>query len=384
VTPCPIPDPWRERLELSAWERAARGRTRSILPAQGLDCCSNDYLGLRRDPRLAEAGARATSAFGSSTGAARLLRGTTPLHEELEAALAHWKGSEACLLFNTGYQCNATVIPALLRPGDAVFSDALNHASLVDGCRAAKARGAHVGVFRHRDLEDLEARILHWKSRNTDNGLTLVLSDAIFSMDGDAADLPALLHLCERHQALLLVDEAHASGLLGITGAGLAEFQGVKGRIPLLMGTLGKALGSFGAFLACEGALREHLVNTCRGFIFSTALPPSCLGAALEALRLVQAEPWRREKALALAARLRHALGLPAQPSAIIPVMVGEDAAAVQMASHLQAAGFDVRAVRPPTVPDGTARLRITTGAHLEETQLDALSAALKEALRRG
>ncbi len=384
VTPHPLPDPWHARLEKAAQERSLLGRARVIHPATGLDFCSNDYLGLRRDPRLAEAAARAARDCGSGSGAARLLRGTTPLHEELEGALAQWKSAEACLLFNTGYQCNATVIPALLQPGDAVFSDALNHASLVDGCRAAKARGAHLGVYGHKDLDDLEGQILQWRAQSPDQGLILVLTDAIFSMDGDAADLPGLLSLCERHRALLMVDEAHASGLLGPTGAGLAELQGVKGRIPLLMGTLGKALGSFGAFLACDASLREHLVNTCRGFIFSTALPPPCLGAALEALRVNQAEPWRREKALTLADRLRGALGQPAQPSAIVPLWVGEDGTAVQKALALQARGFDVRAVRPPTVPAGSARLRITTGAHLEIGQVDALIEALGELNLRG
>jgi len=381
VIPQPLPDPWRERLERVARERAALGRTRSIQAPQGLDFCTNDYLGLRRDSRLAEAAAQAARDFGSGSGAARLLRGTSPLHEELEAALARWKGSEACLLFNTGYQCNATLIPVLLHPGDAVFSDALNHASLVDGCRAAKARGTHLGIFRHRDLGDLGVQMEGWRARNPGEGLILVLSDAIFSMDGDAADLPGLLALCERHHALLMVDEAHASGLLGPTGAGLAEAQGLKGRIPLLMGTLGKALGSFGAFVACNGILREHLVNACRGFIFSTALPPPCLGASLEALRIAQAEPWRRERALAHADRIRLALGQPAQSSAIVPILVGADAAALQKACELQGRGFDVRAVRPPTVPEGSARLRITTGAHLEEAQVEALIKALKELL---
>lgn len=379
MTPSPIPAPWRLRLETAREARRLRGRERSILPPVGLDFSSNDYLGLARDPRLAEAAARAARDFGSGSGAARLLRGTTPLHEDLERTLAAWKGTESCLLFNTGYQCNATVVPALVGPGDAVFSDALNHASLVDGCRMAKAQGAHLGVFRHRDLDDLEGQLRAWRAQAP--GTPLVLTDAIFSMDGDAADLPELVSLCERHQALLLVDEAHASGLLGPTGAGLAEAQGLKGRIPLLMGTLGKALGSFGAFVACDAALRDHLINTCRGFIFSTALPPPCLGASLEAVRLAQAETWRRTKALALADRLRRALGQPPQPSAIVPVLVGEDAAAVQMAADLLARGFDVRAVRPPTVPEGSARLRITTGAHLEEAQLETLIAALEDLL---
>jgi len=376
-----IPLPWQQRLATQAEARRALGRDRAIHPPAGLDVCSNDYLGLRRDPRLAEAAARAARHYGAGAGAARLLRGSCPLHEELESALAAWKGTEACLLFNTGFQANATLIPALLGPGDAVFSDALNHASLVDGCRMAKAGGAHLGVFRHRDLADLEAQVQAWQASAPLGALALVASDAVFSMDGDAADLPALVHLCERQDSLLLVDEAHATGLLGVDGAGLAQLQGVQGRVPLVMGTLGKALGAFGAFVCCDTTLREHLLNTARGFIFSTALPPPVLGAALEGLRLARTEPWRRERALALAGQLRQTLGQAAQPSAIVPVPVGADAEAVRIAQALQARGFDVRAVRPPTVPEGSARLRITTGAHLEEAQIAQLGALLREVL---
>jgi 8-amino-7-oxononanoate synthase len=342
-----------------------------------VDFCSNDYLGLRRDPRLAEAAASAAREYGSGAGGARLLRGSTPLHDDLEARLAAWKGTEACLLFNTGFQANATLLPALVGSGDAVFSDALNHASLVDGCRLARAGGAHVGIYGHLDLADLSAQLTAWRSAAPAGTLALVATDAVFSMDGDAADLPALLELCERHEALLLIDEAHATGLLGADGAGLAQFQGVHGRVPLVMGTLGKALGAFGAFICCEDLLREHLLNTARGFIFSTALPPPVVGATLEGVRLARTEPWRRERALAFARHLRSRLGQPDQPSAIVPVPVGPDAEAVRLAARLQARGFDVRAVRPPTVPEGTARLRITTGAHLDETQVEALCEAL-------
>ncbi|MBK8793562.1 MAG: 8-amino-7-oxononanoate synthase [Holophaga sp.] len=377
-----IPHPWRERFERAATERRLRSRNRTIGEPRGIDFCSNDYLGLRGDSRLAEASSRAAQAWGCGSGGARLLRGTTPLHDELERELAAWKGMESCLLFNTGFQCNTTVIPSLVRPGDAVFSDALNHASLVDGCRVAKSRGADLSIFHHLDLKDLEARLRHWRSQTPDEGLALVATDAIFSMDGDAADLPGLVELCERHQALLMVDEAHASGLLGTTGAGLAELQQVKGRIPILMGTLGKALGSFGAFVACEQILREELLNTCRGFIFSTALPPPSVGASLAALRIAQSERWRSAKALAQAASLREALGLPEATSAIVPIQIGTDAEAVTVALALQEQGFDVRPIRPPTVPEGTARLRITTGAHLEEHQLEALIRALKGQVR--
>jgi len=211
-----------------------------------------------------------------------------------------------------------------------------------------------------------------------------VATDAVFSMDGDAADLPALVELCEGHGALLLIDEAHATGLLGSDGAGLAQLQGVHGRIPLVMGTLGKALGAFGAFVCCDRLLRDHLLNASRGFIFSTALPPPVLGAALEGLHLARTEPWRRERALALADRLREALGQARQPSAIVPVPVGADAEAVRLAQALQSAGYDIRAVRPPTVPEGSARLRITAGAHLEDGQVDGLLRALGQVLDLG
>ena len=376
-----IPVPWQDRLQQQADRRRALGRDRAIHPAAGVDVCSNDYLGLRRDPRLAEAAAAAAREFGVGAGAARLLRGTSPLHDDLEATLAHWKGTETCLLFNTGYQANATLIPALVGAGDAVFSDALNHASLVDGCRMARAGGASLGIFRHLDLGDLESQLSSWRTEAPPGALALVATDAVFSMDGDTANLPALLELCERHNALLLIDEAHATGLLGTDGAGLAQHQGVHGRVPLVMGTLGKAIGSFGAFVCCGPALRDHLLNTARGFIFSTALPPPVLGAALEGIRIARAEPWRRERALAYADRLRKALGQPSQPSAIVPVPVGADAAAVRLAQSLQTRGFDVRAVRPPTVPKGSARLRITTGAHLEAAQIDELAWMLREAM---
>ena len=372
---------WQNRLKNQAEERRALGRTRSIQPASGLDFCSNDYLGLRGDPRLAEAAAEAARSFGAGAGAARLLRGDSPLHQELEATLAQWKGTEACLLFNTGFQANATLIPALLGRGDAVFSDALNHASLVDGCRLARAGGAQVGIFRHRDTGDLDGQLSAWHTGAPAGAVALVATDAVFSMDGDAADLPALMEVCDRHGALLLIDEAHATGLLGSDGAGLAQHQGVHGRVPLVMGTLGKGLGAFGAFVCCPEILREHLLNTARGFIFSTALPPPVVGAALAGIRLARAEPWRRDRALALAGRLRQALGQPDQPSAIIPVPIGPDAEAVRVARTLQDRGFDVRAVRPPTVPAGSARLRITTGAHLGDAPVDALIGALAECL---
>jgi len=379
VSDAEFPAPWFQRLEVEARERASRSRNRRIEEPKGIDFCSNDYLGLRLDPRLMGAAARAALEWGAGSGAARLLRGTSPLHGELERELAAWKDTETALLFNTGYQCNATIIPALLNQGDAVFSDALNHASIVDGCRVARSRGVHLGIYRHLALGDLDTQISQWRRSAPRNAVALVVTDAVFSMDGDAADLPALVTLCHKHQALLMVDEAHSAGLLGETGSGLAEHQGVAKQVPLLMGTLGKALGSFGAYVACSTQLMDHLVNTSRGFIFSTSLPPAPLGAALAAVRIAKLEPWRRTKALGYARKIRESLKLPDHPSAIVPFMAGEDAKALAWAARLQEEGFDVRAVRPPTVPEGQARLRITTGAHLEDAQVEALIAALTQ-----
>ncbi len=375
-----LPASWSRRLRQEARSRRDRHAERSIAAAAGIDFCSNDYLGLRSDPRLADAARAAAEQHGSGAGGARLLRGTSPLHDALEAALAEWKGADSCLLFNTGYQCNASVLPALVGAGDIVFSDQLNHASLVDGCRLARARGAAVQVYRHLDLDDLQTRLAAWRSAQAE-GLAVVATDAVFSMDGDAADLATLLGLCERYEALLLVDEAHATGLLGETGAGLAEAKGLRGRVPLLMGTLGKALGSFGAFIAGDAELRSHLINTCRGFIFSTALPAPVAAAALAGIRIARAEPWRRQRSLGHARLLRGALGLPEGPSAIVPVHIGGNQDALRVAAALQGRGLDVRAVRPPTVAEGQARLRITTGAHLEQAQVETLITALRDVL---
>ncbi len=376
-----VPPSWAARLRREADTRRGAGLERRVEAPRGLDFCSNDYLGLRRDVRVAEAAAQAALEHGSGSGGSRLLRGGSSLHEALEEALARHKSLPSALLLNSGFQANATLIPALAREGDHVFSDALNHASLVEGCRLAKARGAAVHVHRHLDLEDLEACLRAARGRRAAGSLFLIATDAVFSMDGDAADLPALLALAARFDALLLVDEAHATGLLGPHGGGLAEACGVAGRIPLVMGTLGKALGAFGAFVACPGELRDHFVNTARGFIFSTSLPPPVLGAARRSLALAREERWRASAALGHAARIRARLGLPPQPSAIVPVVLGTEARALAVAGALQDRGFDVRAVRPPAVSPGTSRLRITTGAHQSEAAVADLLSALEALL---
>jgi len=357
--------------------RTAADRNRYINPPVGLDFCSNDYLGLRNDARLAEAATEALNKYGTGSGGARLLRGTSPIHKELEAALADWKGAESCLLLNSGYQANVSLIPALVGRGDAVFSDSLNHASLIDGCRMAKCCGAEIFVYKHLDLDHLREQLTAWRGNRASKSAALIVTDAVFSMDGDLADLPGLAALCCEFEALLFVDEAHATGLLGPTGAGLTELQGVQRFVPIVMGTLGKAMGGFGAFVCGDSILIEHLINTCRGFIFSTALPAHVAAAALKAIQISQAEPWRRQKALENAAAIRHCLGQEDCDSAIVPVLTGSNDSAVKLAAHLQEYGFDIRAVRPPTVPEGTARLRITTNALQREEDILRLTRLL-------
>src|SRR5512139_2667675 len=253
-----------------------------------VNLCSNDYLGLAADPRLRRAAAEAAEAEGAGSGASRLVAGDLPIHGRLERALAVFEGTEAALLFNSGYHANAGVPPALVGRGDAIFSDLLNHASIIDGCLLSRAELVR---YRHLDAGELADLLAASKARRK-----LVATDAVFGMDGDAAPLRELADLCERHGAMLYVDEAHAAGVLGDTGAGLAEALGVTERVDVHMGTLGKALGAFGAYVAGSRRLVDLLVSKARTFVFTTALPPAACGAALAALDVLRDEPARRER----------------------------------------------------------------------------------------
>jgi 8-amino-7-oxononanoate synthase len=372
-------------------ELEAKGLRRALEPlgpAQGpvvevggrtlVNLCSNDYLGLANDPRVRRAAAEAALAAGAGSGASRLVAGDLPLHGRLEEALAAFHGAEAALLFNSGYHANAGIPPALVGRGDAIFSDVLNHASIVDGAILSRADFVR---FRHGDVQELSDLLARTRARRR-----LVVTDAIFSMDGDAAPLRELADLCERHGAMLYVDEAHAVGVLGPTGAGLAEALGVKDRVDVEMGTLGKALGSFGAYAAGERRLRELLLTRARTFVFTTALPPAACGASLAALEIVRGEPARRERLQALCGRMRAglaALGFDVSRvvSAIFPVVLGSEARALAAAAALRERGFHVKAIRPPTVPAGTSRLRVALSAGLEPAHVDGFLAALAEAL---
>ncbi len=343
---------------------------------------SNAYLGLNTHPDLVAAAGRALAEFGTGSGGSRLITGTTRLHRELEAALAALKGSEDAVLFGTGYQANVGTITALVGPEDLICSDELNHASIIDACRLSRARTA---VYRHGDPEHLatllaEARPAHRRC--------LIVTDGVFSMDGDMAPLPALRAVAERHQAMLMVDDAHGTGVLGRTGAGTAEHFGVHGQIPIQMGTLSKALAGEGGFVAGSRLLCDYLRNRARSFIFSTAPSPATAAVGLEALAVLRREPERRERLHANTRRLRQgltALGYRVLPgeTPVVPVLIGEAEPTLALARTLEEAGVFVPAIRPPTVPVGSSRLRATVMATHTNADLDAALAAFAVAGRQ-
>lgn len=362
-------------------ERRRRGlfrRRRRLLSAQGprvalagrelLNFSSNDYLALAADPRLARAAARAARRFGCGAGASPLVSGHLPPLRSLESALARWEGTEAALVFGSGFAANLGLVSSLASRADAVFSDELNHASIVDGCRLARAA---VHVYRHRDANHL-AELLRREGPKARR--RLIVSDTVFSMDGDLAPLPDLYDLAGRHDCLLLLDEAHATGVLGETGRGATELFPPPATLAadavIKVGTLSKALGAQGGFVCGSKRLVAWLVNHARPYIFSTALAPPAAAAARTAVGLVQAEPERRRHLLALAALLRTRLGLEGW-GAIVPVVVGAARAALRLSRLLEARGLLVPAIRPPSVPEGTARLRIslTAGHTVEEVE---------------
>jgi 8-amino-7-oxononanoate synthase len=338
----------------------------------------SNYRDLARHPEVVEAAARAAKDWGCAAGGSRLITGNLTLHEALEAELAAFFGTEAALAFNTGYMANVGVIPALCGAGDVVVSDALNHASIVDGCRLSRA---DVRVFAHGDPDALEAAL-----REVCDGRrqVLVALDGVYSMDGDVAPLEQMVPLAKRYCALVLVDDAHGTGTLGPRGRGAHELRGVQDGIDVLMGTLGKSLGSFGAFVAGSAVLRDLLVNTARSFIFSCALAPPQVEAARVALGLVEREPWRREHLATHAARLRERLarhGIETAPSTthIVPVVLGSNARTMEVCERLLQRGFYAQGIRHPSVPEGTARLRITPMATHPPEAIDGLADAVAD-----
>jgi len=332
---------------------------------------SNDYLGLATHPEVVQAAVRATQQFGAGSGAARLISGTLPPHQDLELALAQFKRTSAALTFGSGYLANLGTIPTLIGRGGLVLADRLSHASLLDGC---KLSGADLRVYRHGDVEHLQSLL----ARRARGRRTLIVTDGLFSMDGDLAPLPDLAELAQRYEADLYVDDAHGTGVMGATGRGTIEHFGLESRIPFHMGTLGKALGSSGAYVAGPATLIEYLVNTSRAFIFTTAPPPASAAAAVAALRVLQREPERRNRLWANRKRLAAGLKdlgfrLTDSVSPIMPILVGDAGKAVAFAEQLLAEGVYAPAIRPPTVPESTSRIRVTitsehTLAHIEQS----------------
>jgi len=376
--------------ELAALTERKLRRTRRVVSAsQGpevvvdgrpaLCLASNNYLGLAGDRRLARAAIAAIESSGVGAAASPLICGHMDEHAALEREIAAWLGCEAALLFGSGYHANIATIAALTGPGDEVFSDALNHASLIDGCRLSRAR---ITVFPHRDMDALERALHSSRARRR-----LIVTDSVFSMDGDRSPLAALVALAERHDAWLMLDEAHATGVFGASGAGLAEAEGVGERVTVRMATLGKALGGYGAFVAGSRTVVEMLVQRGRAYVFSTALPPAVAAAARAAIAIVRSEPERRERlwsnARSLHAQLAGA-GLDLQPleSPILPLVVGDSADALAVAARALEHGVLAPAIRPPTVPEGTARLRVTPIATHTGAQIDLAARALVEAVR--
>ncbi len=362
------------RLRVPRVVDGAQGPVAVVDGREVVNFASNDYLGLAAYPRLIRAAVTALEEGGAGVGASRLIVGNHRQHVLLETVVADWLRCGGVRLFNSGYAANVGVLTALLRAGDVVFSDELNHASIIDGCRLSRAE---IVVVPHLDYAALESSLSTRRGRRR-----LVVSESLFSMDGDLADVEAIATLCKRHDAAFMLDEAHAIGALGPEGRGHAAAHGV---VPdVVVGTFGKALGSFGAFAATTHAVAELLWNRARPFVFSTGLPPSVAAASQAAVEVVRgSEGDRRRRTLAghahrLRALVRHAGGSPS--SAIAPIMIGDDREAMRRTEQLLSAGLFVQGIRPPTVPVGTSRLRVVLSAGHTEAHIEQLAGRLNAA----
>ena len=375
------------RQELQKLQSASLYRTlRSVSSDQGpvmivdgrevVNFSSNNYLGIANHPDLAAAAKEAIDRYGCGSGASRLISGNMTPHEELEAKLADFKGTEAALVFNSGFQANTGILSTLAGEGDAIFSDELNHASIIDGCRLSRAKTI---VYAHCNLERLEDGL----RAATQYRRKLIVTESIFSMDGDEAPLAEIVELAERYGAAVMVDEAHATGLFGATGAGVVAKLGLGDRVLVQMGTLGKALGGFGAYVAGSVAVRELLINRCRSFIFTTSLPPAVMAMAIAAIDVVRREPQRRDALWKNCRRLTtglRALGFPVEStSPIVPVIIGDAGRCMRFSERLLERGVFAQGIRPPTVPSGTSRLRMTLMATHTAEQIDRVLETVKD-----
>jgi 8-amino-7-oxononanoate synthase len=360
---------------------SAQGPWVTLEGRQVLNLCSNNYLGLSSHPRVIEAAAEAIQQWGCGSGASRLICGNLSLHEVLENRLAAFKGTEAALLYSSGYTANGGIISALVGREDFVFSDELNHASIIDGCRLSQAR---VMVFPHNGMEALEDKLARAVSSNH-SAKRLIVVDGVFSMDGDLAPLPDLVNLAERYESMLMVDEAHATGVLGPGSRGAAAHFGVEKRIPILMGTLSKALGCFGGFVAGSRELVSFLINTSRSLIYTTALPPVVVATGLAALDVLNSDPSLPVKVQENGQYLRSQLNRLGyntlnSKTQIIPIVIGDASRTLEMSRLLLKEGVFATPIRPPTVPEGTCRIRITVMATHTRKDLDFAVGAFERA----
>lgn len=361
-------------------EIEAKGLKRKLAPPRGIDLSSNDYLGLANDERLKNAMTDAIKREGVGSTGSRLLRGERNGFAEVERQFAEWKNAGRALYFNSGYQANIGVLQTFLEDADVVFSDEFNHASLIDGIRLSKCRKI---IFRHLDVENLEKLLRETECR----GQKFLVTESLFSMDGDIAPLEKYAAICRETDTNLIVDEAHAVGVYGEKGSGLIEKFAIENQVFLSVNTAGKALGVAGAFVAGSDSAIEYLIQKARSFIFSTANVPAVAEALKTAIEIVENEPERRNRLLHLSQYFCNLLmDIGIHPSAdetqIIPIIIGESKKAVEIAENLQAKGFDVRAIRPPTVPANTSRLRVSLNADLTEELLEDFVLILKEELK--
>ena len=385
--------PWSKALAATLAERQLSGRYRRLRTRSGeqgvsviidgkemLSFCSNDYLGLAAHPTITKAFINASETEGVGSGAAHLLSGHSYYHQQLEEALADFMGQQSVLLFSSGYQANLGVIDGLMSRGDVVIQDKLNHASLLDGGRLSAAKSWR---YHHADMGSLQRRL----RQTEDSDCRLVVTDGVFSMDGDLAPLQPLIQLTQTHQAALMVDDAHAIGVLGKHGRGSVEHWQVKAEhMPIVMGTLGKAFGTAGAFVAADKDVIETLIQQSRTFVYTTAQPAAVAAASLASLVLVRTENWRREKLQTLIEQFRKGaaeLGIATMNSLtpIQPIMIGDDKKAIVIGQELESRGFLLGVIRTPTVPLGSARLRVTLSTNHTEQNIKQLLEALEDVI---
>ena len=338
---------------------------------------SNSYLGLSVDPKVKKAAMEALEKYGAGSGGSRLVSGSTDLHRQLEERIANFKKTQSAILFSTGYLANIGTLSSLVGPGDIVYSDELNHASIIDGCRLSKAE---IRVYKHCHVEHLKSIL---EADKTIGNKKLIVTDTVFSMDGDLAPLPELVEIAEKNGCMLMIDEAHATGVLGNRGSGATEHFGIEDRVPVVMGTLSKAVGSLGGYIAGSSKLIDYIRNTVRSYIFDTSLPASSLAASLAAIDIIENEPERRKYLWELIKKFKLGLeqiGLKVLPSysAVIPVLIGEAQPALGFALKLREKGVYTPAVRPPSVPPGKCRIRATLMATHTEGQIEKALRAFK------